>query len=127
MRKKYITDDIVSTTPAWYWSLGLHDAKITRVSFFELPFDYKKKDSKRNCFELLLDASGAIYDTQITSIRLYNYKISSGNADIQGQWWMCDSLSFDSGKHILYLTTTDSKDNHYEIVVRFDDAEVVRK
>ena len=113
----------MSDPPVWYWIYGLHDAKIYKISCFEMEYDHKKKNTRRNCFELLLDASRAIYDTQVTCIRLFNYKILSGNADVSGQWWMEDSLNISGRKYLLKLTTSDCKANQ-ELVILFDDAEV---
>ena len=72
--------EYASHYPDWYWTTGLHDAGIVGVESFEFPFDYNKfigEKSKynRNLLVLKINAKGALYDTSVEEIRLYNYKI----------------------------------------------------
>ena len=61
--------------PDWYWKYGLHDAVVLSVSELQLVPDYKEKKPKFNCLEIHLDSKNAIYERDIKTIRLYNYKI----------------------------------------------------
>ena len=81
--------------PEWYWINGLHDAGIMSVEAFEFPFDYNKfvgEKSKynRNLLVLKINAKGALYDTSVEEIRLYNYKILTPDISLEGRktiWW----------------------------------------
>ena len=126
MRKTYMTENHLNETPEWYWQYGLHDAKILQANELELLYDYKLRNPRRNCFELMLDSSQVLYDKKIQCIRLYNYKKINGAIDIAGQWWMCDSITYGNGRYILAITTNDCK-NDSTATIQFDDAEVERK
>ena len=62
---------------SFYWENGLHDADI--IDFKEITFNYNVKDKNpiRNCLELIIDSSHALFNTRIKGIKLYNYKILS--------------------------------------------------
>ena len=121
--------DCSGRNPGWYWTRGLHDAKITRVEIRENPGDYRN----RNRLILHLDTSQAMFDTAITAIELHNYKILldespiGGYPDtgIRGCYWMQDVLSWENGKYILDMILLGEDDFHFR--VRFEDALVYRK
>ena len=98
MTKRNLQAHSPESPPAWYWVKGLHDAHITLAEAFEFPFDYdrytrKKNTYDRNCLTLTLDAAGAMFDTSVKTIRLYNYKYLSPDAMLEGHgtlWWIGD-------------------------------------
>lgn len=115
--------------PSWYWSAGLHDAKITHIGELTLPYDYKQKNPVRNCLILYINSRGAMFDTKVKEIHLYNYKILSLAAEIEGSWWLSDSLSEENGKYVLTLFLQNPKTfpEEFTFTVRFEKAEVIRK
>lgn len=122
--------------PAWYWKNGLHDACITDVDFYEFPFDYdkyviEKEKYNRNVFILKIDAKGAMFDTHVKEIRLYNYKIISSGIELTGRkkiWWLSDSLSIKNGSYILEIQLLGFERSPQEVTfkIKFDRAEVER-
>lgn len=119
--------------PEWYWESGLHDACIMKVETFEFPFDYskfvgKKDKHNRNLMTLKIDAEGAMYDTEVTEIRLFNYKILSDISPENKEeiWWMADRLE-DHGD--FYTLEIDLWENYkdYTVKIKFERAEVDRK
>ena len=123
--------------PDWYWKLGLHDACITGVDAFEIPFDYnksvgEKNNCNRNALSLQIDASGAIYDTRVKEIRFFNYKILTEEITLQGRnkvWWLADRLTeIDDGFYILEidLQDFDSFPEEFTFKIKFNCAEVDR-
>ena len=121
--------------PDWYWAFGLHDAHITLVEAFEFPFDYnrftrEKNAYDRSCLTLTLDASGAMFDTTVKSIRLYNYKYLS-ETSFEGRgtlWWISDRLTLREGHYELEIDLYDSEafPKEFTVRIRFDRAEVDR-
>ena len=122
--------------PEWYWKSGLHDAAITCVESFEFPFDYNKfvgEKSKynRNLFVLKIDAKGALFDTSVKEIHLFNYKIISDTVNLQGRkkaWWLSDRLTAENGSYLLeiHLQDLDSFPEEFTFKVKFAKAEVIR-
>lgn len=122
--------------PAWYWVKGLHDAHVTLVESFEFPFDYdrytrEKNTYDRNCLTLTLDASGAMFDTSVKAIRLYNYKYLTPETALEGHgtlWWIGDRLTVSEGRFELEIHLYDSEAFPEELTVRvrFERAEVER-
>ena len=122
--------------PDWYWPLGLHDAHITLAEAFEFPFDYnrftkEKNRYDRNCLTLTVDAAGAMFDTAVKTIRLYNYKYLSENTTLEGHgtlWWITDRLTVCEGYCELEIDLYDSKHfpKDFTVKIKFDRAEVDR-
>ena len=114
--------------PKWYWLRGLHDALVLGVETQEFAYDVTQAKPVRNCMVIRLDARGALYDTSVTAIRLYNYKVlqdGSGGAGLTDCYWMEDRLRREKDKFILDITALGEDDFPYS--VRFDFAEVERK
>lgn len=123
--------------PSWYWIHRLHDACIVRVESFEFPFDYNKFVGQkckynRNLLSLIIDAEGAMFDTQVKEIRFFNYKILSDNISLEGRnkvWWLADRL-IDHGDSFtleIDLQDFDSDPEEFTFVIKFERAEVDRK
>lgn len=122
--------------PDWYWVKGLHDAHITLVESFEFPFDYdrftrEKNTYDRNCLTLTLDTAGAMFDTSVKAIRLYNYKYLPPETALEGHgtlWWIGDRLTVSDGRFELEIHLYDGEDFPEELTVRirFERAEVER-
>ena len=110
--------------PQWYWLRGLHDALVLAVDAQEFAYDVTQAKPVRNCMTIRLDAGGALFDTSVTAIRLYNYRVLRG-AKLKGCHWMQDRLRREKHKFILDLTALGEDDFLYS--VRFDFAEVERK
>ena len=110
--------------PQWYWHRGLHDALVLGVETQEFAYDVTQAKPVRNCMTICLDARGALFDTSVTAIRLYNYKVLQGT-ELKGCHWMQDRLLREKEKFILDITALGKDDFLYS--VRFDFAEVERK
>ena len=120
--------------PEWYWVKGLHDAHITLVESFEFPFDYdrftrEKNTYDRNCLTLTVDAAGAMFDTSVKAIRLYNYKYLTPETTLEGHgilWWIGDRLTVSEGCFELEIHLYDGEAFPEELTVRvrFERAEV---
>lgn len=123
--------------PDWYWKTGLHDAVVLSVSTLQLYPDYKSKDRKYNCLELQLDSKGAMFESDVKKISLYNYRITCQkmNAteeivldDFRNKFWLGDELkTLDNGKYELEIKFSDLKYNLLYLSVIFESAEVERK
>lgn len=112
----------------WYWKKGLHDAEIVEVTKHELNYDYTQKNPLRNFLEIKLNGEYAMFDTSISSIRLYNYKIIKMDSDLaflKNSWWIKDSLVEENGKYKITLILRKEK-QVCEIIILFDKAEVLR-
>ena len=110
--------------PQWYWLRGLHDALVLDVDTQEFAYDVMQAKPVRNCMTIRLDAGGALFDTSVTAIRLYNYRVLQG-AELKGCHWMQDRLRREKDKFILDITALGKDEFPYS--VRFDFAEVERK
>ena len=110
--------------PKWYWLRGLHDALVLAVDTQEFAYDVTQAKPVRNCMTIRLDAKAALFDTSVTAIRLYNYRVLRG-AELKGCYWMQDRLRREKDKFILDITALGEDDFLYS--VRFDFAEVERK
>ncbi len=125
-----------TNTPTWYWHRGLHDAHITLAEAFEFPFDYnrftrEKSKYDRNCLTLTIDASNALLDTSVRTIRLYNYKYLSENATLESHktlWWIADRLTDCTNHYILEIDLHDCEafPKDFTVRIKFDRAEVER-
>ena len=121
--------------PEWYWTKGLHDAHITLAEAFEFPFDYnrftkEKSRYDRNCLTLTVDASVAMFDTAVKTIRLYNYKYLS-ESTLEGRgtlWWITDRLTVCESHFELEIDLYDGEHfpKEFTVKVKFDRAEVER-
>jgi hypothetical protein len=110
--------------PEWYWTHGLHDANI--VSVMKKESDWNPRD---NCLILKIDCDGALFETDITEIRFYNYKIKTSDFDVNllnGGWWLSDEVVKKGDHYLLDLKfdTAKCKTKHLEIT--FSRAEVIR-
>ena len=129
--------EYASHYPDWYWATGLHDAGIVGVESFEFPFDYNKfvgEKSKydRNLLVLKINAKGALYDTSVEEIRLYNYKILTPDISLEGRktiWWLADRLSENENHYILEIDLQDfnALPEDFTFKIKFERAEVKRK
>lgn len=134
MKNRDTLSDNVNSTPEWYWSLGLHDAQITSIEEMEFEFDYEqliadKKGYNSNLLTLKIDAEGAIYDQAVTQIRLFNYKILSGNIPKDSKkevWWLGDILDCHDGYYTLDIDWTYCRLTE-NVKIKFERAEVDRK
>ena len=130
--RSYFSGNLSGQDVPWYWTRGLHDAEILRTETMELPYDFTKQPPIRNCFKIHLNSSGAMFDTSIKCITLFNYKILLDESDkagyagggLDGCYWMQDILKFDRGKYILELTALGEDDFQY--VIQFENAQVDR-
>ena len=123
-------------TPDWYWEKGLHDAHITLTEAFEFPFDYnrftrEKNHYDRNCLALTIDASGAMFDTSVKAIRLYNYRYltDAPRPEDRGTlWWISDRLTVGKDRFELEITLHDAESfpKDFTVRIKFDRAEVER-
>ena len=118
---KYTKNDL----PDWYWSPGLHDAKIISV---------KKKESNRNpkdnCLILKINCQGAVFETNITEIHFYNYKIKKNDFNINllnDGWWLSDELLKKDDHYLLDIKFETVKRKRKHLEISFQRAEVVRE
>ena len=117
--------------PCWYWKQGLHDAKVLAIFDHQLEPDWKASLPVYNAMEIQLDSSGALYETDITTIRLLNYKWKSeplNMADYPELWWEQDTLSYlSNGKFSLEIILQAPSKRRSVVQFEFADAEVERK
>ncbi len=117
--------------PDWYWKYGLHDAFIRSVTELQLIPDYKEKNYKYNCLEIELDCRMALYERDIKTIRLYNYKIKTPEIDINSiakPWWISDTIKEQDNKlYLLQIEIEDARGNTEYFAVEFESAEIERK
>ena len=116
--------------PDWYWKYGLHDAVILSVSELQLVPDYKEKKPKFNCLEIELDSKNALYERDIKTIRLYNYKIKTPDIDINSidkPWWMGDTIKELNNKcYSLDIEIESARGSRKHFIVEFEIPEIVR-
>ena len=136
MTKRISQPHSPESPPEWYWVKGLHDAHIPLVESFEFPFDYdrftrEKNTYDRNCLTLTVDAAGAMFDTSVREIRLYNYKYLTPETTLEGHgilWWIGDRLTVSDGRFELEIDLYDGEafPEEFTVRVRFERAEVER-
>ena len=136
MRKKNIRqsskklEEYYCQFPNWYWKYGLHDAVILSISELELAPDWKSKNPRRNCLEICLDSSNALYEQDICKICLYNYKIKTPDFnfnDLEEPWWMGDALAQLPNKHyLLEISIETARENYTQLAVEFEIPEIQR-
>ena len=125
MKEVSLLKQTQNSTPHWYWTHGLHDANIISVAKKES--DWGPDD---NCLILKIDCEGALFESDITEIRFYNYRIKADDFDLtllKGGWWLSDEIQKKGDRFLLDLkfATAKCKTKHVEIV--FQCAEVIRK
>ena len=133
---KVYYSDYPDDPPEWYWIHRLHDACIVCVEAFEFPYDYgkfvgQKRKNIRNLLSLKIDAEGAMFDTKVTEIRFFNYKVLSKDISLEGRnkvWWLTDRLieNGDSFTLEIDLQDFDSDPEEFTFVIEFERAEVDR-
>lgn len=122
--------------PEWYWISGLHDACIIGTESFEFPFDYnkfigEKNKYNRNLITLKINARGALYDSEVKEIRLFNYRILTEDISLENRdkvWWLADRL-VDHGNYYtleIDLQDFDSYPEEFTFKIKFERAEVDR-
>ena len=128
----FASGDDSGKNPEWYWKRGLHDALILGVEMQELQYDVTQRKPVRNVLTIRMNAEQAMFDTDLTAIRLYNYRVLTDESSMGGYgegladcYWMQDRLRFENGKFILDIIALGEHDFHY--IIRFDFAEVERK
>ena len=122
--------------PEWYWKTGLHDACITQVERFDFPYDYgkykgAKNKNDRNLMRMKIDAKGALFDREVTEIRLFNYEIVTTHIRLEereAMWWLSDKLTAcDDGYQLeIELQDLDSDPTDFTFRVIVERAEVDR-
>ena len=110
-------------SPEWYWKKGLHDAHVVGISSQVFRYDSILRAS--NYVEIKLDASQAMFDTTIKTIKLYNCKVLTPEFDIEGMWWVRDKLYTSGEKYVLEIELRSLK-IQCNYVLRFDYCEVER-
>ena len=129
MKLRYKNNDKTTYVPDWYWSHGLHDAHIISVCQLTIPIDWKKQECARNCLEINLDAEGALYESDVEKILLYDYKILTAKFDISrlnNTWWLKDELVEWNTKHWkLSLVAETSEGVELAVEICFDKAETL--
>ena len=131
------TSQYPNPAPEWYWVSGLHDARIVGVETFEFPFDYDKfvgakNKWNRNLMTLKIDAKGALYDSSVQEIQLFNYKILTPDISLENRnkvWWLADRLIDRDNHYVLEidLQDVDSYPEDFTYAIKFERAEVIRK
>ncbi len=116
--------------PDWYWKYGLHDAVILSVSELQLAPNYKEKPFKYNCLEIELDCHNAMFEQNIKTIRLYNYKIKTPDIDINNidkPWWISDTIKELNNKcYSLDIEIESARGSRKHFIVEFEIPEIVR-
>ena len=113
-------------TPSWYWTKGLHDAKITDCRIDHFNYEYTQKNPIRNCITVDLDTRNALLDTTITTIKFLNTKIIQGDIDCTGWFWKDDVLTTTCKGYELEITFI-SYPKIKKIKISFDDIIVERR
>ena len=78
-----------------------------------------------------IDAKGALFDREVTEIRLFNYEIVTTHIRLEereAMWWLLDKLTAcDDGYQLeIDLQDLDSDPTDFTFRVRFERAEVDR-
>lgn len=117
--------------PDWYWKYGLHDAAILSISELQLAPNYKEKTPKYNCLEIELDCKNALYEQNIKTIRLYNYKIKTPGIDINSidkPWWISDTIKeLENKRYLLEIEIESARGDRKNFIVEFGIPEIERK
>ena len=93
--------------------------------------DYKVKKPKFNCLEIELDSKNALYERDIKTIRLYNYKIKTLDVDINSidkPWWMGDTIKeLNNKQYSLDIEIESAMGSRKHFIVEFEIPEIERK
>lgn len=111
--------------PLWYWSRGLHDAKIVYAEKKESKWDPLDKN-----LVLKIDCDGALFEDSITEIRFKRIKIKPEDFDINllnEGWWLSDELSVKGNHYLLDLKFQTKKCKTKRVEFAFEDAEVTKR
>lgn len=115
----------MSDIPSWYWSRGLHDARIISKSYYAFDYINYSEIQYQNCIELKLDTTQAMFDTSIKAVRFYNCKEMTPDTDIESLWWVRDDIAAINNKFIAKIELFSQK-RTYIYIVRFEHCEVER-
>lgn len=114
--------------PQWYWTRGLHDAKI--VSATATKSDWNDD----NCLIIKIDGEGALGEANITEIRFYNYKFIINGFEnyfdintLNDGWWLSDELSRKGDHYYIDVKFETSKRKTRHMEMTFQRAEVDRE
>lgn len=116
--------------PDWYWKGGLHDAQVLSITESLLPIDWKSKDPLRNCLEIGLSCRYAMFERNITKIKLFNYKLSLPLPVLSydSVWWISDAISMNAnGLCHLEIELVSGRKNKIFLKIDFESAEIERK
>lgn len=111
--------------PEWYWTRGLHDAKIVSVKVKES--DLNPND---NCLIFKMNGHGAMFEQDITEIRFLEFRFNKENFNINllnGAWWLYDEITEKSGEYHLLLEFDDKNCQREIVKIIFKAAEVIRR
>lgn len=111
--------------PQWYWTRGLHDATILRAEQIDVAA-VPGGAYEQNCLQLHLDTRIALFDTSISSIRFYNYKVLSEDTALEGAWWLSDTIRTVGSKYLLEIQLQNGREIQ-TFAIRFTRCEVERK
>ena len=117
---------MICKMPVWYWEKGLHDAIIKNITLCPLNYDYTQKNPIRNYLSIEMDSGHALFDSSIVEIKLFNAQILSEKNSYCNYWWVKDTLDMINGKYILQIDVESAKGKN-TIIIKFENAEVVRK
>lgn len=119
-----------SSFPDWYWKRGLHDAVILSSAELELAPEWKSKHPRRNCLEICLDSSNAMYEQNIHKICLYNYEIKTPEIrinELENPWWIRDKIEqLPNKRYLLEIVIETARGNKKTFVVDFEIPEIER-
>ena len=117
--------------PDWYWKHGLHDAEILSISELEFIPDYIEKNPGFNCLEIALNSKNAIYERDIQTIRLYNYKIKTPDVKLNcadKRWWISDAIKdLNNQQYSLDIEIESASGSRDHFIVEFEIPEIERK
>ena len=116
---------VKSNISEWYWSRGLHDAKIISATVKESDWD-----DADNCLIFKLDCDGALFEADITEIRLYKFNVLTLGFkmdDFNGGWWIHDEIIPKGNHYVIDLKFDTKKCKTRRVEIRFQKAEVIRK
>ena len=120
-----IMKDKDTKTPQWYWSRGLHDARIISATIKESAWN---PDDTRLILEI--DCDGALFEKDIVQIRFDNFKNKTTDLDINllnGGWWLSDELVVKGDHYFIDLKFDTAKCKTKHIEFTFSDAKVKRE
>ncbi len=128
MNRKHLKNNVncdMSDIPSWYWSGGLHDARIIAKSYYSFDYGNYPKTQYQNCIELKLDLSQAMFDTSIKAVRFYNCREMTPDIDIENLWWIRDDIVMANNKFVAKIELFSQKRTCLYII-RFEHCEVER-